>query len=131
VWGERREPLLAAMAHTLCESGCFAGIAPTRARCPATSVSHGGYIPSDLISVLWGLVAAGLLVAGFVWRCRHWRYSGIVTFGFAVVRLVLVDMADSSMNARILGCLVIGVLMVSSAFLYGYLSRTYLSSETR
>jgi len=27
--------------------------------------------------------------------------------------------------------LVIGVLMVSSAFLYGYLSRTYLSSETR
>lgn len=90
------------------------------------AMSYGNHLPSDIITGVWGLVAAGLVVAGFIWRCHHWRHAGIGTFALAVLRLINIDMSDSSNNARILGCLVVGILMVCSAYLYGYLARTYL-----
>jgi hypothetical protein len=95
------------------------------------TLSHGGHLHSDIITGVWGLVAAGLVVAGFMCRCHHWRHAGIATFALAVLRLIAVDLSDSSMNARILGCLIVGVLMVCSAFLYGYLARTYLPPKEK
>ncbi|MBI1290711.1 hypothetical protein GC173_05650 [bacterium] len=93
------------------------------------SLSLGALLPGDLVTAAWGAVAAGLLVAGFIMRSALWRRTAIAIFGLALLRVIVIDLSGSSINARILACLVVGVLMVGSAYLYGILARTFLPRE--
>jgi hypothetical protein len=93
------------------------------------SMSGGHLIPTNTVTAVWGVFAVVLLIAGFAGASRLWRRNAIAIFGLCLVRLIFVDLANTDTTARILAALGVGVLMVGSAYLYGWLSKTFLSKE--
>ncbi len=71
------------------------------------------------VSVVWGLYATALLVVGFRRRFRALRLVGLGLFGATAVKLVLVDIAGVKQVYRIVAFVVLGLLMVGAAYLYG------------
>lgn len=90
----------------------------------------GQLLNGELITASWGLLALAMLVCGFLFRDRVWRWSAIAIFAVALVRVVFVDLSDSNGTAKILAAFFIGAFMLGSAYLYGILSNRFLHDET-
>jgi hypothetical protein len=89
------------------------------------ALSSGVLFPATFATATWGGFATLLLLAGFMAQEKMWRYAAISLYGLSILRLLTVDLANADMNARIVACLIIGVLMIGAAYLYSYLSKTF------
>ena len=70
------------------------------------------------LSLYWGLMAMGLLVAGFARRLPPVRYVAIALFVLTVAKVLLVDMADVEAIYRIGTFLGLGALMLGGSLVY-------------
>jgi uncharacterized membrane protein len=70
------------------------------------------------ISVVWSLFAAGLLAWGFVERRKSYRIAAIVLFFLAILKVMIIDLADVATPFRIVSCVVLGALLLAASFLY-------------
>lgn len=89
-------------------------------------VSLAAGLPAVITTASWGVLAMALLVGGFVLREAAWRHAAIGIFALSILRLLVIDMAESNMNARILASIGVGALMVAAAYLYAFLSKNLL-----
>jgi uncharacterized membrane protein len=81
----------------------------------------GHYVPglrSGGISILWGLFALALLLAGILRGRRILRYAGLILFAVVAGKVFLVDLARLEQVYRIVAFLVLGVLVMAGSFLY-------------
>lgn len=79
------------------------------------------------ISVFWSLFAVGLVIVGF-WRRRSWlRYFGLGLFAITLAKVGLVDLSGVAYGYRIISLLVLGLLLLGTSVLYGYLSPRLLA----
>jgi uncharacterized membrane protein len=85
-----------------------------------------GYIATDHqekalqmgLSLYWGVMAMGMLVAGFARRLPPVRYVAIALFVLTVAKVLLVDMADVEAIYRIGTFLGLGALMLGGSLVY-------------
>ena len=82
------------------------------------------------ISLFWTLYGATLVTRGFFVRKPVLRYSGLVLLGMTIVKLLCVDLAMVSMEARVLSFLVLGVLLVTIATFYQRSSRRRIAESS-
>ncbi|HZW07251.1 MAG TPA: DUF2339 domain-containing protein, partial [Phycisphaerales bacterium] len=71
-----------------------------------------------VVSIWWGLLAVGLLYAGFRRATPGLRYTGLTLLGLAGAKVVLLDMADAPQLARVAGFVTLGLLMLGTAVGY-------------
>jgi uncharacterized membrane protein len=81
------------------------------------------------LSVFWGLLAVGCVVAGFRLRLSGLRYAGLGLFALTLLKVVLVDMSDAEAGYRILSFIALGLLLLGTSVLYGKLSPRLLGSD--
>lgn len=74
------------------------------------------------LSVLWAVIATGLLIVGFARRVAVLRYSALALYVFTVIKVFLVDMAALETVYRIISFVVLGVLLLFASVLYQRLS---------
>lgn len=72
----------------------------------------------SLISLTWGLEAAGLLVMGFGARERLMRLSGLAVFLGVIVRLFVYDLQQFEGLARILSFVALGLVLLAASWIY-------------
>lgn len=70
------------------------------------------------VSVLWGVCATGLMVAGFVLGESMLRWSSMLLFGVTAVKVFVSDVSHVRTPYRILSFLVLGVLLIGASYLY-------------
>lgn len=70
-----------------------------------------------LVSVLWALVALGLLAVGLSRRIPEVRYSGIGLLGLALVKLFFFDLSKLSSLTRAASFLGVGIALLVGGFL--------------
>lgn len=75
------------------------------------------------VSVWWAIVAVLTLAAGFRWAMPKLRYIGLALLGLTAGKVVVYDMTAVSPVWRIATFLVVGLIMMGVAFVYGRLSR--------
>jgi hypothetical protein len=75
------------------------------------------------VSVWWAIVAVAALAAGFRWAKPTVRYAGLALLGIAGAKVVIYDLSEVSPVWRIATFLVVGLIMMGVAFVYGALSR--------
>ena len=75
------------------------------------------------VSVWWAIVAVAALAAGFRWAKPTVRYAGLALLGIAGAKVVIYDLSEVSPVWRIATFLVVGLIMMGVAFVYGSLSR--------
>jgi uncharacterized membrane protein len=75
------------------------------------------------LSVVWGLYAMGVLVAGFILRHRPLRASALVLFGLTTVKLLWQDLGYLDPAYRLLSSVAVGLLLIAASFLYHRISR--------
>ncbi|HEY6963080.1 MAG TPA: DUF2339 domain-containing protein [Gaiellaceae bacterium] len=80
------------------------------------------------VSVLWGVVGLGLLVAGLKRRARSLQIGGFVLFGLSLAKLFLYDLANLSSIARAMSFLGVGALILVGGFFYQRLAATNVDS---
>lgn len=75
-------------------------------------------LASGLMTIVWSLVAFGLLVLG-VMRCQaQFRICGLVLLAVSVVKALVFDTASLAMPARVAVFACVGALLIVGAFLY-------------
>lgn len=70
------------------------------------------------ISILWGVIGLGALVAGLRTRLPDLRLGGFALFGLALGKLVLYDLATLTAMARAVSFLVVGLVFLIAAAIY-------------
>ena len=70
------------------------------------------------ISVIWGLYALALLVAGIRHASRSLRLVGLALLGITVVKIFAVDLDQLDTMYRIVAFLTLGVVLLFAAFMY-------------
>ena len=79
------------------------------------------YIPAfaiGSITLVWTLFALTLLTMGIRKRVYRARAVGLVLFGLAVAKLLLMDLHDLATPYRILAFIAVGILLVCGSFVY-------------
>lgn len=69
-------------------------------------------------SVLWALFAVAFLVAGIRHTVRTLRYAGLALFTVVVGKVFLVDLAGMPTMYRVIAFMVVGVILLASAYAY-------------
>jgi hypothetical protein len=81
----------------------------------------GCYVPGlrpGGISILWSLFALGLLLGG-IWKdVRALRYAALALFAVVAGKVFVFDLAHLEPLYRIVAAVVLGVLLLSGAFIY-------------
>jgi uncharacterized membrane protein len=75
------------------------------------------------VSVWWAIVAVAALATGFRWAKPAVRYAGLALLGIAGAKVVIYDLSEVSAVWRIACFLVVGLLMMGVAFVYGKLAK--------
>jgi uncharacterized membrane protein len=70
------------------------------------------------LSVLWGLIGLGAVVAGFAKHVRPLRYAALGLLGVTLVKILFVDLAQVRPVYRILSFLAVGGLLLCVSFVY-------------
>jgi uncharacterized membrane protein len=70
------------------------------------------------VSVLYGIYAVALVGIGVLSRTAVNRISGLVLIGFVIVKLYLFDVWQLDRVYRIAAFVALGVLLISTSFLY-------------
>lgn len=83
------------------------------------------------ISVWWSLFAVAAVAFGF-WRRLAWlRYFGLGLFAFTLAKVGLVDLQGVSYGYRVISLIVLGLLLIGTSVLYGFLSPRLLERAPR
>lgn len=82
------------------------------------SYEFGEKIQRVGFSVLWGIYALFLMVLGFWKKRKLFRISAIVLFAITLVKVFLVDLANSSAGNKTVVFVALGVLLLIISFLY-------------
>jgi uncharacterized membrane protein len=70
------------------------------------------------ISILWGLFALSLIIAGIFKRMKELRYAGLILFTVTALKIFLSDLAHLSPIYRIVAFIILGLAMLGGAFIY-------------
>lgn len=70
----------------------------------------------------WSVIAAAMMVLGFVWGSANYRRVALAAFAVSLIRVVVVDVRGLSSGGQTLAFLVLGVLLVAVAWLYARFS---------
>lgn len=76
-----------------------------------------GFRPGG-VSILWTLFALFFLVHGLRRDAPAWRYAGLALLAVVVAKVFLFDLAELSSVFRIVAFIVLGLLVISGAYLY-------------
>ena len=79
------------------------------------------------ISILWSLFALGLIVAGIHRQQGAFRYTGLALFTVVGFKVFFVDLASLDQFYRIIAFILLGILILSGAFLYLKHRQTFAS----
>ena len=71
-----------------------------------------------LVTLVWTLYAAVLLVLGVRRNSSLMRWQGLVLLGIAIVKVFLFDLSELSLGLRILSFMALGVVLLGISFLY-------------
>jgi uncharacterized membrane protein len=83
----------------------------------STGAFDWGQLP---VSVLWALLAAGLLVSGARREWAHLLYGGSVWLGVTLAKSFLFDLGSVSKPAGFYAALGVGVLVLTGGYLFGH-----------
>jgi hypothetical protein len=75
-------------------------------------------VSGQMLTEVWALEGALLLVLGFVERERVLRYSALALLGVCMLKVFLYDLRNLQTKARILSFMVLGLLMLAVSFIY-------------
>ena len=75
-------------------------------------------VSGQLLTEVWALEGAFLLVLGFVERERVLRYSALALLGVCMLKVFFYDLRNLETMARILSFIVLGLLMLVVSFIY-------------
>lgn len=75
-------------------------------------------ISGSLLTVAWGGQGLLLLVAGFPWRERVLRISGLLLFGNCILKLFFYDLRNLETLPRIVSFIVLGVILIAVSWAY-------------
>jgi hypothetical protein len=70
------------------------------------------------LTISWGAVGAGSLIAGFLLKSRTYRLLGLGILAVSIARVFLVDVWQLETIYRILSFLILGGILVAAGFLY-------------
>ncbi|AKQ66615.1 hypothetical protein A176_003527 [Myxococcus hansupus] len=76
------------------------------------------WMPSGLTTLGWVVAAFGLFALGFALRERWYRLAALAVLAFALLRLLLVDLARLPTNQRIVTFILLGVMMLVISYTY-------------
>ena len=71
-----------------------------------------------LVTVVWTIYAAALLVVGVSTNSSLLRWQGLVLLGIAIVKVFLFDLSELPLGLRILSFMALGVVLLGISFLY-------------
>jgi hypothetical protein len=75
-------------------------------------------VQGRLLTVALGFEGAALLIAGFMWRERVLRISGLLLFLLCIAKLFAYDLRELDTLSRILSFVVLGVMLLASSWVY-------------
>jgi uncharacterized membrane protein len=75
-------------------------------------------VQGRLLTVALGFEGAALLMAGFTWRERVLRLSGLVLFLLCIAKLFVYDLRELDTLSRILSFVVLGVMLLAASWVY-------------
>jgi uncharacterized membrane protein len=80
------------------------------------------------ISILWSLFALGLIVAGIHKHVGPLRFTGLGLFSVVVLKVFLFDLANLDQFYRIVAFILLGIVILSGAFLYLKYRQTFANA---
>ncbi|MHC4975495.1 MAG: DUF2339 domain-containing protein [Planctomycetota bacterium] len=81
------------------------------------------------LSIWWGLIAVGLVAAGFKRRIPIVRHVGLALLSFAALKSVFHDFVELEQLWRVVSFLALGLLLLAVATVYGRLASQFDSSQ--
>lgn len=99
-------------ADTLLQAACAAGAGL------ALLGLVGGLMPEGLVTLGWVVAAFGLFALGFAVRERWYRLAALALLGLALVRLLVVDLANLPADQRVLTFILLGVMLLVISYTY-------------
>ncbi len=105
----------------------------------AASREAGRYFSSPLapdagttaVTIVWIVMASALLALGFVRSERLMRLAGVALLGATGIKVVVFDLAGSTLLARIISFVALGLVLMAFAWLYHRLSTRLFDSPRR
>lgn len=70
------------------------------------------------VSLLWGLYAAALIIAGFIRRLPPLRYAAIGLFGLTIAKVILFDLGSLELAYRIITLVASGLILLGASYIY-------------
>ena len=82
------------------------------------------------ISILWSLFAFSLLLGGIQKDARPLRYAGLGLFSIVGVKVFVSDLANLDQFYRIVAFILLGIVVLSGAFLYLKYRQTFVNTAS-
>jgi uncharacterized membrane protein len=76
------------------------------------------YAQQMSLSIIWGVYAGFLIVAGVRKGYRPMRYMALLLFGITIFKVFFIDLSELERFYRIISFLVLGVILIAVSFLY-------------
>lgn len=95
----------------------------------AMASTHAYFAKQVAMSIFGAVYAILSVAAGFYFRSAPVRYLGLGVFGITLLKVVLIDLADTGQGYRVLSFLGLGILLLGTSVLYGKLSPKLLEGE--
>jgi uncharacterized membrane protein len=105
-------PSVAQRGDTLLQAACAAGAGLSLLGLV------GGLMPDGLVTLGWVVAAFGLFALGFAVRERWYRWAALALLGLALVRLLVVDLANLPADQRVLTFILLGVMLLVISYTY-------------
>lgn len=86
------------------------------------TVSQASEFGATWTTAGWSVIAAAMMVLGFVWGSANYRRVALAAFAMTLLRALAVDVRGLSSGGQTLAFLVLGVLLVAVAWLYSRFS---------
>jgi len=81
------------------------------------------------VSLFWSLFAISSVGAGFRLRTAFLRYFGLGLFGATLLKVAIVDISQVEYGYRVLSLIGLGLVLLVTSVLYGYVSPKLLNAE--
>jgi uncharacterized membrane protein len=78
----------------------------------------GGLMPQGLVTLGWVVAAFGLFALGFAVHERWYRLAALAVLGLALLRLLVVDLANLPADQRVLTFILLGVMLLVVSYTY-------------
>jgi uncharacterized membrane protein len=70
------------------------------------------------LSIVWGVYAALLIIAGIIKRYKSIRILALIIFGITIFKVVIIDLSGLDTIYRIIALIIIGIILIFTSFLY-------------